>query len=80
MGAVRSRAVFPILWKKQVQGGVCGYRELENWVWSYLATGDIVNASHHTVVSKASPYPEDREEIVHTARELAARAGAERRW
>ena len=24
--------------------------------------------------------PEDREEIVHTARELAARAGAERRW
>ena len=24
--------------------------------------------------------PEDREEIVHTAREVAARAGAERRW
>lgn len=54
------------LTKKQVQGGVCGYRELENWVWSYLATGDIVNASHHTVVSKASPYPEDREEILNT--------------
>lgn len=52
--------------KKQVQGGVCGYRELENWVWSYLAGGDIVNASYHTVVSKASPYPEDREEILNT--------------
>ncbi len=54
------------LTKKQVQGGVCGYRELENWVWSYLATRDIVNASQHTVVSKASPYPEDREEILNT--------------
>ncbi len=52
--------------KKQVQGGVCGYRELENWVWSYLASGDLVNASYHTVVSKASPYPEDREEILNT--------------
>lgn len=54
------------LTKKQVQGGVCGYRELENWVWSYLAGGDLVNASYHTVVSKASPYPEDREEILNT--------------
>lgn len=54
------------LMKKQVQGGVCGYRELENWVWSYLASGDIVHSSYHTVVSKASPYPEDREEILNT--------------
>lgn len=52
--------------KKQVQGGVCGYRELENWVWSYLASGDIVSASYHTVLSKTSPYPEDREEILNT--------------
>lgn len=54
------------LTKKQVQGGVCGYRKLENWVWSYLVSGDIVNASYYTVVSKASPYPEDREEILNT--------------
>lgn len=54
------------LTKKQVEGGVCGYRELENWVWCYLASGDIVNASYHTVVSKASPYPEEREEILNT--------------
>ena len=54
------------LLRKQVQGGVCGYRELENWVWSYLASGDVLNASFHTVVSKASPYPEDREEILKT--------------
>ena len=54
------------LLKKQVQGGVCGYRELENWVWSYLASGDVLSASYHTVVSKASPYPEDREEILKT--------------
>lgn len=54
------------LLRKQVQGGVCGYRELENWVWSYLATRDVLNASLHTVVSKASPYPEDREEILET--------------
>lgn len=54
------------LTKKQIQGGVCGYRELENWVWSYLASGDLVKASYHTVVSKASPYPEDREEILNT--------------
>ena len=54
------------LTKKQVQGGVCGYRELENWVWSYLTSGDLVKASYHTVVSKASPYPEDREEILNT--------------
>ena len=54
------------LMRKQVQGGVCGYRELENWVWSYLATGDVLSASYHTVVSKASPYPEDRDEILKT--------------
>jgi len=54
------------LLRKQVQGGICGYRELENWVWSYLASGDVLNASYHTVLSKASPYPEDREEILNT--------------
>ncbi len=52
------------LLKKQVQGGVCGYRELENWIWNYLASGNVLQASYHTVVSKASPYPEDREEIL----------------
>ena len=54
------------LTKRQGQGGVCGYRELENWGWSYLTSGDLVKASYHTVVSKASPYPEDREEILNT--------------
>ena len=52
--------------RKQIQGGVCGYRELENWVWSYLASGDVLQASYHTVLSKASLYPEDRREILNT--------------
>lgn len=51
--------------REEIHGGVCGYREYENWVWSYLACRNVVQASMNSVVSKASPLQEDREEIVH---------------
>ena len=49
---------------EDIQGGVCGYRELENWVWKYIADQDALQAVKDTVVSKAALLPEDRDEIM----------------
>lgn len=49
---------------EDIQGGVCGYRELENWVWKYIADKDVLRAVKDTVISKAALLPEDREEIM----------------
>lgn len=49
--------------KEEIRGGVCGYRELENWVWNYMITGNVIKAAMDTVVSKASLIQEDRKEI-----------------
>lgn len=49
---------------EEIQGGVCGYRELENWVWKYMANGNVLQAVKDTVVSKASHLPEERKEIM----------------
>lgn len=51
--------------REEIHGGVCGYREYENWVWSYLACKNVVQASISSLISKASPSKEDREEILN---------------
>lgn len=49
-----------------ITGGVCGYREYEDWVWAYLVQKDIRKAALRTVVAKAAPEEEEREEIYKT--------------
>ena len=51
---------------EMISGGVCGYREYEDWVWAYLVQKDVCKAALHTVVAKASPNKEEREEIYKT--------------
>lgn len=51
---------------QEIHGGVCGYRELENWVLKYLTDGNVLWAVKDTVVSKAAPLPEDRTEIMES--------------
>ena len=48
---------------EMITGGVCGYREYEDWVWAYLIQKDILKAAKCTLVAKAAPEPEEREEI-----------------
>lgn len=52
--------------REEMQGGVCGYRELENWIWSYIASGNIVESVRDTVLSKAALLEEDRAELMDT--------------
>ena len=51
---------------EEIQGGVCGYRELENWVLKYLVDGNALWAVKDTVLSKAARLPEDRAEIMES--------------
>lgn len=51
---------------EMITGGVCGYREYEDWVWAYLVQKDIRKAALRTVVAKAAPEEEEREEIYKT--------------
>ena len=48
---------------EMIMGGVCGYREYEDWVWAYLIQKDILKAAKRTLVAKAAPEHEEREEI-----------------
>lgn len=48
---------------EMITGGVCGYREFEDWVWASLVQKDICAAAKRTVVAKAAPEAEEREEI-----------------
>lgn len=52
--------------KEEWQDGVCGYREMESWVWSYKTTGNLLRAVKNTVLSKASPLAEDRKLLMET--------------
>ncbi len=49
---------------EDIRGGICDYREYEDWVWSYLAQRNILEAAEDTVVAKASMDEEDRNEIM----------------
>lgn len=49
-----------------ITGGVCGYREFEDWVWASLVQKDICATAKRTVVAKAVPEAEEREEIYKT--------------
>ena len=51
---------------EMITGGVCGYREFEDWVWASLVQKDICGAAKRTVVAKAAPEAEEREEIYKT--------------
>lgn len=46
-----------------ILGGVCGYREYEDWVWGYQLWGDVLKAAKRTVVAKAAPEEEEREAV-----------------
>lgn len=52
--------------REDMQGGVCGYREFENWIWSYMVTRNIVESVKDTVLSKAALLEEDRKELLDT--------------
>lgn len=52
--------------REDLQGGICGYRELESWVWSYKATGNLLKSVKNTVISKAALLPEDRKVLMDT--------------
>lgn len=52
--------------REDMQGGVCGYREFENWIWSYMVTNNIVESVKDTVLSKAALLEEDRKELLDT--------------
>lgn len=52
--------------REEIQGGVCGYREFENWIWSYMVNRNIVESVKDTVLSKAALLEEDRRELMDT--------------
>lgn len=51
---------------EMISGGVCGYREFEDWVWAYLVQKDVCKAAKRTIAAKAAPEKEDRDEIFKT--------------
>ena len=57
--ATAIRKIKQYLRDKQIRGGVCGYRELENWVLSYMVSNDLRRSAWTALLSKASM---DREE------------------
>ena len=50
--------------QEDILDGVCGYRELESWVLTYLALKDLERAARIAVVSKASVDIEEQEQIM----------------
>lgn len=40
---------------EMISGGVCGYREFEDWVWAYLVQKDVCKAAKRTIAAKAAP-------------------------
>ena len=69
---VRKQARAMYLWggenddliQEDILDGVCGYRELESWVLTYLALKDLERAARIAVVSKASVDIEEQEQIM----------------
>lgn len=47
----------------EIRDGVCGYRELLNWVLAYIQTGDMLESAKFTVLSHATASWEDRKVI-----------------
>ena len=52
--------------EEDLQDGVCGYRELENWVLTFRAIKDIRRAAQIAVLSKAAMDPEEQEHLMKT--------------
>lgn len=52
--------------REEITGGICGYRELENWVWSFKTSGSLLKSVKNTVISKAALLPEDRKILMDT--------------
>ncbi|MCD7883546.1 MAG: hypothetical protein LUI87_07555 [Lachnospiraceae bacterium] len=50
--------------EEELRGGVCEYREYEDWIWAYRVSGNLLEAAEHTIVAKASMDAEEREEIM----------------
>ena len=49
---------------EEIRGGICEYREYEDWVWSCMIESNILEAARDTVVGKASMEASEREEIM----------------
>ena len=49
-----------------ISGEYAATGKYEDWVWAYLVQKDVCKAALHTVVAKASPNKEEREEIYKT--------------
>ena len=52
--------------QEDILDGVCGYRELENWVLTFRAIKDIRRAAQIAVLSKAAMDPEEQEHLMKT--------------
>ena len=65
--------------EEMVTGGVCGYREYEDWVWAAQIEGDVCRAARNTVVAKAAPEKEEpkKEEFVVPEKKAEFNAPAE---
>ena len=50
--------------EEEIQGGLCEYREYENWVWSFIAKGNILEAAEDTIIGKASMDESERKEMM----------------
>lgn len=59
--ATAIRKIKQYLRDKQIRGGVCGYRELENWVLSYMVSNDLRRSAWTALLSKASMDREEQE-------------------
>lgn len=51
------------LQQEDIRGGVCGYRELENWVLGYMATRNLLRSAKTAVLSKATMDKEEQESL-----------------
>lgn len=60
------RKIHEYLNEEDLREGVCGYRELENWVLTFLAIKDIKRAAQIAVLSKAAMDPEEQEYLMKT--------------
>lgn len=60
------KKIHAYLKEEDLQDGVCGYRELENWVLTFRAIKDIRRAAQIAVLSKAAMDPEEQEHLMKT--------------
>ena len=60
------KKIHAYLKEEDLQDGVCGYRELENWVLTFQAIKDIRRAAQIAVLSKAAMDPEEQEHLMKT--------------